>query len=194
MQNLLEELSLKHYHGKPCIRCGSTVRFKSNNQCVPCKLTHNRLYRVKNRDSIRKQESLSYQQNRTKVLEQKRQYRKNNPELMRLKVAKRSYMKRSLAVSTSRYTLEQVTRRFSVFSSKCAYCLADTKLTVDHFIPLKSGGHDALYNIVPACHSCNSSKGAKNPVEWMKQRGFNDRIEILLSLVGDSHENRSSLV
>ena len=43
----------------------------------------------------------------------------------------------------------------------CAYCGSKTQLTKDHVIPVSRGGTDDITNIVPACRSCNSSKGAK---------------------------------
>jgi 5-methylcytosine-specific restriction endonuclease McrA len=50
-------------------------------------------------------------------------------------------------------------------SGPCVYCDA-TATTVDHVTPLARGGHEAEYNLVPACGSCNSSKGAKLLPEW----------------------------
>jgi len=37
------------------------------------------------------------------------------------------------------------------------------RLTLDHVIPLKQHGPHDIENIVPACRSCNSRKGAKTP-------------------------------
>lgn len=53
----------------------------------------------------------------------------------------------------------------------CFYCESAPATSVDHFIPLARGGAHELSNLVGACQSCNSSKGAKLPdVEW-KGRG-----------------------
>lgn len=53
------------------------------------------------------------------------------------------------------------------FGDACAYCLRrDTKLTRDHVVPITRGGLDAPENIVPACVSCNTSKGNKILVVW----------------------------
>lgn len=56
-----------------------------------------------------------------------------------------------------------------VWKSRCAYCGRRAKrLTRDHFIPLidpKCPG-TVPWNIVPACVSCNSSKGKRDPHEW----------------------------
>lgn len=43
----------------------------------------------------------------------------------------------------------------------CAYCGKKTqRLTQDHVVPLSRGGQHTFRNIVPACHDCNSHKGA----------------------------------
>jgi len=48
----------------------------------------------------------------------------------------------------------------------CFYCGAKGKMTIDHVIPISRGGKHVADNIVPACQSCNSSKGAKPLEEW----------------------------
>ncbi len=52
------------------------------------------------------------------------------------------------------------------FDSKCVYCGNTEKLHQEHFIPLALGGEYTKNNIVPACRTCNSKKGAKHPAEW----------------------------
>jgi 5-methylcytosine-specific restriction endonuclease McrA len=47
----------------------------------------------------------------------------------------------------------------------CAYC-DRTARHLDHVHPLSKGGADAEHNIVPACATCNLSKGAKTLAEW----------------------------
>ncbi len=37
---------------------------------------------------------------------------------------------------------------------------------VDHVLPKSRGGSDRLDNLVLACPSCNSAKGARTPQEW----------------------------
>jgi hypothetical protein len=41
---------------------------------------------------------------------------------------------------------------------------------VDHIRPLARGGHEAEYNLVPACARCNKSKNAKLLTEWDQVR------------------------
>ncbi len=50
----------------------------------------------------------------------------------------------------------------------CAYCYKIIeKPTMDHIEPLAGGGRHEIENVVPACGSCNSSKGAKPLLRWM---------------------------
>lgn len=47
---------------------------------------------------------------------------------------------------------------------RCAYCGKELNpfiFSVDHLIPLSKGGPDETENMMPACKSCNSSKGTK---------------------------------
>jgi len=39
---------------------------------------------------------------------------------------------------------------------------------MDHVVPLIRGGRHSVGNIIPACRSCNSSKGGKFIIEWKK--------------------------
>lgn len=48
----------------------------------------------------------------------------------------------------------------------CVYCGLSVDMTLDHVIPRSRGGSDSVDNLVPACRSCNSSKGARTPDEW----------------------------
>jgi hypothetical protein len=56
-------------------------------------------------------------------------------------------------------------------------------LTVDHYRPRAKGGKDTSCNLVPACWSCNSSKGKKTPAEFRKyrQRFRPQKVEILFT-------------
>ena len=53
-----------------------------------------------------------------------------------------------------------------LYDSRCAYCYSDEKVCLDHYIPITKDGGTVFNNMVPACKSCNSSKGAKHPSEW----------------------------
>jgi 5-methylcytosine-specific restriction endonuclease McrA len=49
--------------------------------------------------------------------------------------------------------------------SGCCYCDAPAE-HLDHVTPISRQGADAEWNLVPACATCNTSKGAKTLAEW----------------------------
>lgn len=62
------------------------------------------------------------------------------------------------------------------FGGKCAYCGCTPRknqwLTKDHLLPISQGGETIPENIVPACFSCNSSKGAEDFKDWFMKQPF----------------------
>ena len=58
-----------------------------------------------------------------------------------------------------------------VLPQACCYCACREQLSVDHLIPTKRGGANSGDNLVWACRSCNSSKGARDAIEWLTERG-----------------------
>ena len=89
----------------------------------------------------------------------------------------RKHSKRRSLIKNNRvfYSKPEKEIVFSWFGFTCAYCgNKPDKLTADHFIPLASGGADALNNIVPACLSCNASKQNKSFENWYFQKPFFD--------------------
>lgn len=65
-----------------------------------------------------------------------------------------------------------------LFSNSCAYCGSEYNLTMDHVVPVASGGLTEYNNIIPACKSCNSSKNAKDIIEWYTAQPFYDRVRL----------------
>lgn len=51
----------------------------------------------------------------------------------------------------------------AAYGYRCAYCGKKRKLTQDHVVPVSKGGGYVADNIVPACMSCNASKGNRPP-------------------------------
>jgi 5-methylcytosine-specific restriction endonuclease McrA len=50
---------------------------------------------------------------------------------------------------------------------ECVYCGAKDKLTLDHVIPDSRGGSHTPENLATCCSTCNSSKHARTPQEWL---------------------------
>lgn len=57
-----------------------------------------------------------------------------------------------------------------ILPQACCYCGSREYLSVDHLIPTKRGGENTGDNLVWACRSCNSSKCARDALEWLTQR------------------------
>jgi len=92
-----------------------------------------------------------------------RYYHKNR-EVMMAHVAR--YHARKLGAFISDFTDEDWQIALDYYDYKCAYCgTQDKPLAREHIIPLSRGGPHTISNIVPACQSCNSRKGACTPSE-----------------------------
>ena len=46
---------------------------------------------------------------------------------------------------------------FSKTNGRCSYCEAEAT-EIDHIVPRANGGTDSIYNLTPACRSCNEKK------------------------------------
>ena len=57
-----------------------------------------------------------------------------------------------------------------VLPQACCYCASTDFLSVDHLIPTKKGGPNVGDNMVWACRSCNSSKGATDVLQWFANK------------------------
>jgi len=57
-----------------------------------------------------------------------------------------------------------------VLPQACCYCGSRNRLSVDHLIPTKRGGENTGDNLVWACRSCNSSKCARDALEWLEEK------------------------
>lgn len=73
----------------------------------------------------------------------------------------------------------------------CAYCgAAERPLQRDCVLPISRRGRYTLDNIVPACRSCNASKGSEEVTAWLRRRRLDEgsfllrHLEISRALVG----------
>lgn len=84
-------------------------------------------------------------------------------------------MKRRGEVNVA-YTHQQWKETVIFFKGQCAYCgrtmRNGERLTHDHLVPISDGGASTQHNIIPACSTCNSSKGASEWREWFMKQSF----------------------
>lgn len=116
------------------------------------------------------QKRLQYRKENSETIKQRnKQYWHNNLEKARVHRQKRESLKKGLLAS---YTTQQWDRCKKSFNNKCAYCGKEELLQQDHFIPLSKDGEYTVNNIIPACKSCNTSKGNKDFFEWYPKQLF----------------------
>jgi predicted restriction endonuclease len=72
-----------------------------------------------------------------------------------------TYEKKRLDASV--FTSKQHVRKavFDKHGKKCKHCGLEENLTLDHIIPICSGGENTVDNLQPLCKKCNSKKGKK---------------------------------
>lgn len=110
-----------------------------------------------------------------------------NPKRRQLNYQKRRSLEKHLPATL---TLKQWTTAMNHFNNCCAYCGKEEKLTQDHFVPLSKSGEYSESNIIPACQSCNSSKGVSPFSVWYPGKPFytKNKEDKILKYLG--YENR----
>lgn len=80
----------------------------------------------------------------------------------------------------------------------CAYCgTTESRLERDCVLPISRGGRYTLTNVVPACKSCNTSKGNHEVTSWLRrkrldERDFLERHLTITSALNSSATSRST--
>ena len=96
--------------------------------------------------------------------------RYNTDAEYRAKIIARCHDRRANTIGS--LTSEQWHDACEAFDFTCAYCGNESKLTMDHVVPVSNGGSTSADNIIPACQSCNSSKNNKDIIEWYTAQPF----------------------
>lgn len=154
---------------------------------------HLKRYREKNKEKIRKI-----------CREWERQDRKENPAKYSHKKTLRRTRQKGLKATL---TLKQWVQIKKDFHYKCAYCGMDEETHIkennqqlhkEHLVPLTNQGVLTHNNIIPACRSCNSSKGNKDFSKWYPEYKYYDKnkekfILNYLGYINDSSQQLSML-
>jgi hypothetical protein len=103
--------------------------------------------------------------NRQKLMEATADWARRHPEEISEKNRRRYARSRGV---TPELTVGEWSALLAAYGLRCAYCrkALGSRVTLDHMIPLSRGGTHSLDNIVPACLTCNSSKGRLTALEW----------------------------
>jgi hypothetical protein len=93
--------------------------------------------------------------------------RKQEPKYGRTHFMIRAKLFKGLKEQTmSLGTIADDERLKMILPQACCYCGSDKNLSIDHLIPKAKGGIDDAENMIWACRSCNSSKGATDMLDW----------------------------
>jgi 5-methylcytosine-specific restriction endonuclease McrA len=97
-------------------------------------------------------------------------WRRANPEKARAIKAARIARKKG---ASGRHTGDEVKALFHKQRQRCAGCRASIKsgYHVDHIVPLRNCGSNAMANIQLLCPPCNLAKHAKPPEVWARENG-----------------------
>lgn len=149
-------------------------------------LVQRKIYRENNKEKISEQKKESYykkhEEYKRKSSKASKLLKKNNPEKIKEynrnwyynnheENKKRLLIHRQKRINLMKNTITSLTydqweQIMTYFNNECAYCGSNGTLEQEHFVPLSKLGNYDKYNIIPACRSCNSSKGNKNFEEW----------------------------
>ena len=139
-------------------------------------IEHAKQYHQDNKEYIAECERQYRQDNKEHIAEHAKQYSHEHLEEGRIRSQKRRALKSGLLHTL---TTKQWKNIKTHFNNKCAYCNRELPLTQEHFIPLSKNGEYTVNNIIPACGSCNSSKGAKLLNNWYpKYKYFSEKREL----------------
>lgn len=168
--------------------------------CKPCRRSETQANHIRNRDRINKRSAAWRRDNREQFLadmrewrlkhvdrlrELNRSYREKNKERIREQYAlprRREYARQNAKVQRA-IRMGIVASGHEMISARqwqdvqdsymglCAYChIRPEVLTMDHVVPLRGGGTHSADNVLPACKSCNCSKGPKSLLIFLLHR------------------------
>lgn len=106
---------------------------------------------------------------RKRVLAYQVQYRKRNPDKLRVWSSNRRAKGGGKVSGSVAAFLLKVQRH------RCAVCRASVsskKYHLDHITPISRGGRSELGNLQVLCPSCNLRKSAKDPIRFMQEQGY----------------------
>lgn len=112
-----------------------------------------------------------YVNNKDKCNQATRKWQKENPEKVRAILASRRARKKNAEGKHSSYDILHL---LSLQKQKCACCNKSIKsgYHVDHIQPISKGGTNGKDNIQLLCPTCNRTKSASDPIDFMQSRGF----------------------
>lgn len=97
-----------------------------------------------------------------------RHYHRNKERILAKRAAERM-------ANPEKFAAQRAARKDKENARRCACCrrnLGESGYHIDHVVPLALGGMHDDSNLQLLCPSCNMSKHAKHPIDFMQSRGF----------------------
>lgn len=122
-----------------------------------------RIWRLEHKEYVAEVNKVFYDKNKELYAQNAKVYRRGHREEKRIYDHKRKAIMLSLPHTL---TAVQWVETKQYFNDSCAYCGSEVPLEQDHLAPMINGGEYSKDNIIPACKSCNCSKGPKDFFQW----------------------------
>lgn len=169
----------KHFEGKPCSKCGATLRYVSTpSKCVRCNraatLAKNKAEYTADPEIQRKRSTAWRSRNKDR---EAARYKRWAAENRQRKSATEGNRRARLRSVPGEWTQHDIDLRQKLQRGRCAYfrhCgnILGKDFHCDHIESLKRGGTNHPSNLQLTCPTCNLTKHAKSPTDFARQIGY----------------------
>lgn len=172
----------RYFTGAPCTNGHVAERMVSNCRCVTCLAEYER----QNWDTVLERKRRTREANPQAFRDANKRWREAHPDRQRERVknwraenqpACRSHERKRrarVANAEGTHTADDIADITNLQRGRCACCgvsLSRASPQIDHIVPLSRGGGNSRRNLQILCKPCNSSKHAKDPFDFMRERG-----------------------
>ena len=180
----------QYYHGNKGVLLEQKRQYYLDNRVTI--LEDKKQYKEDHVEAITKYQARYRKDNKEACTEYHKEYSKCHLNESRIHGQKRKARKHMLL---STLTIKQWESIKLYFNNACCYCGKESPLAQEHFIPIVKLGSYDHNNIIPACKSCNSSKGPRSFFEWYpKYRYYSKKRErIILEYLNYDKQNNQQL-
>lgn len=134
-------------------------------------IEYSRKWAEANKDKVKASRDAYIKRSPDKLKASRAAYKKRNPEKT---AVDRSARRARLRNASGSISVKEIRAIAKLQKNRCAACndKIDKARHVDHIVPLAKNGSNDKTNIQLLCPRCNMQKGAKDPLDFMRSRGF----------------------